>query len=48
MKTYSVYYRVSTNGHVRFESLLQAEAEHFARDLYKTEDVIAEIDEVTR
>jgi hypothetical protein len=42
------YYRVSTKGRVRFESVFQSEAEDFARGIYKKESNLPDIDEVDR
>lgn len=44
---FSVYYRVSTRGAVRFETLFLEQAEEFSRGIYRASKVIADIDEVT-
>lgn len=43
-----VYFRVSTRGGVRFETLFLPQAEEFARHIYQATKQIADIDEVAR
>ena len=46
--TPKVYFRVSTKGGVRFETLFLEQAEEFARGIYRATKQIADIDEVQR
>jgi hypothetical protein len=49
LKKYPFYYRVSTAGDVRFESLFQEEAEKHVSGIYQEDKkTIAQIDEVPR
>lgn len=43
-----VYFRVSTNGNVRFETLFIEQAEEFCRGIYRATKQIADLDEVQR
>jgi hypothetical protein len=43
---FDVYYRVTTRGVVRFESVFLQDAEAFARGIYKAEKVVSDIDEL--
>jgi hypothetical protein len=45
---FKVYYRVSVNDRVRFESLFLDQAQEFARQVYRDEQIIADIDEIER
>jgi hypothetical protein len=47
-QTYSVYFRVSVRGEVRFETLFIEQAEEFSRGIYRASKQIADIDEVQR
>jgi hypothetical protein len=48
MIEYRHYYRVSLNGVTRFETLFVEQAEEFARNLYRSEKRVSDIDEVSR
>lgn len=48
MDRFPMYYKVSVDEKVRFETVYLTDAQNFAKNLYKEENVLAQIDEIDR